>query len=78
MRHMPQPPYSPNLASSDFYLFPAVEEKLQHVALRDEDQLFECLIEFVAGLDHAELNKVFHAWKERVQQIRQGSGDYIE
>jgi ATP-dependent RNA helicase DDX56/DBP9 len=74
---MPQPPYSPGMAPSDFYLFLIVKEKLQHIALRDEDQLFECLIEILAGLDHTELNRVFHAWKDRVQQVSEGTGDYI-
>jgi hypothetical protein len=74
---MPQPSYSPDLAPSDFYLLPTAKEKLQHIALRDEDQLFECLIEILAGLDHTELNRVFHAWKERVHQISEGTGDYI-
>jgi hypothetical protein len=44
-----------------------MKEKLRHIALSEEDQFFERLIEFFAGLDHAELNRVFHAWKERVQ-----------
>jgi hypothetical protein len=75
--HMPQPPYSPDLAPSHFYSFLTVIEKLQNIALRDEDQLFECLIEIAAGLDQTELNRVFHAWKERVRQVREGTGDYI-
>jgi hypothetical protein len=75
--HMAQPLYSPDLAPSDFYLFPTVKEKLQHIALRDEDQFFECLIEISAGLDHTELNQVFHHWKEHVQQVNEGTGDYI-
>jgi hypothetical protein len=60
---MPQLPYSHDLAPSDFYLFSTVKEKLQHVALRDEDWFFESLIEILAGLGHIELNLVFHARK---------------
>jgi hypothetical protein len=51
MPRMPQPPYSLDLAPNDFYLFLTVKEKLQEIALRDKDQLFECLIEILAGLD---------------------------
>jgi hypothetical protein len=40
---MPHPPYSPNLATSDFYFFPTVKEKLERIQLADEDQFFECL-----------------------------------
>jgi hypothetical protein len=77
MRRMPQPLYSPDQAPSEFYLFSTVKEKLQHIVLRDEDQLFERLIEILAGLNHTELNQVFHAWKERVQQVSEGTGNYI-
>jgi histone-lysine N-methyltransferase SETMAR len=35
---MPHPPYSPDLASSDFYLFLTVNEKFEWIHLADEDQ----------------------------------------
>jgi histone-lysine N-methyltransferase SETMAR len=35
---MPQPPYSPNLAPDDFYLFPTVKEKLEQIQLAHENQ----------------------------------------
>jgi histone-lysine N-methyltransferase SETMAR len=37
MPRMPQPPYSPDLASSDFYFFPTIEEKLKRTQVADED-----------------------------------------
>jgi hypothetical protein len=40
MRHMPQPPYLPDLATSDFYLFLTVKEKLERTQVADEDQFF--------------------------------------
>jgi hypothetical protein len=40
IRCMPGQFYSPNLASSDFYLFSTVK-KLERIQLADEDQLFE-------------------------------------
>jgi hypothetical protein len=38
MRRMPQPPYSPDLASNGFYLFPTVKEKLKRTQVANEDQ----------------------------------------
>jgi hypothetical protein len=35
---MLHPPYSPDLAPGDFYLFLTVKEKLERVQLADEDQ----------------------------------------
>jgi hypothetical protein len=69
--------YSPDLAPSDFYLFPTVKEKLERIQLADEDQLFECLQEILRDLDQQELNTVFHAWMHRVQEVSEGNGDYV-
>jgi hypothetical protein len=38
MCRMPQPPYSSDLFSSDFYLFPTVKEKLKRTQVANEDQ----------------------------------------
>jgi hypothetical protein len=77
MRRMPQPPYSPDLAPSDFYLFPTVKEKLERTQLDDEDQFFESLEAILRGIDQEELNRVFHAWVERVRKVNEGDGDYV-
>jgi hypothetical protein len=63
---MPHPPYSSDLDSSDFYLFPIVKEKLERIQLADEDQFFECLPQILKGLDQQELNRVFCAWVGQV------------
>jgi hypothetical protein len=59
--HMPHSPYSLDLAFSDFYLFPTVNEKLERIQLADEDQFFECLQEVLRGIDLENLNTVFQA-----------------
>jgi histone-lysine N-methyltransferase SETMAR len=40
---IPHPPYSPDLASSGFYLFSTVKQKLEWTQVADEDQFFESL-----------------------------------
>jgi transposase InsO family protein len=40
MRRMSSRPYSPDLAPSDFYLFPTIKEKLERIQVADEDQCF--------------------------------------
>jgi hypothetical protein len=37
---MSQPPYSPDLAPSDFYLCPTMKEKLERTQVADEDKFF--------------------------------------
>jgi hypothetical protein len=58
---MPDQSYSPNLATSDLYLFSPVKEKLERIHLADEDQFLECLQEVLMGLGQQELNRVFQA-----------------
>jgi hypothetical protein len=61
MRRMPQPPYSPDLAPSDFDLFPTMKEKLERTQVTDEEQFFESLQAMLTALDREELNRVFQA-----------------
>jgi transposase len=77
MRRMPQPPYSHDLASSDFYLFPTVKEKFERTQVADEDQFFESIQAILRGIDQEELNKVFQAWVQRVQEVSKGNGGYL-
>jgi hypothetical protein len=58
---IPYPPYSPDLTTNDFYLFPTVKEKLERTHLADEDQFFECLQGILRDLDQQELNRIFQA-----------------
>jgi hypothetical protein len=73
MVRMSQPPYSSNLASVGFYLFPTVKEQLERIQLADEDQFFPVF----SGLDRKELNAVFQAWVRRAQEVSEGNGDYV-
>jgi hypothetical protein len=74
---MPDQPYSPNLATSDLYLFSPVKKKLELIHLADEDQFLECLQEALRGLDQQELNRVFQAWVRRIQEIAEGNRGYV-
>jgi hypothetical protein len=77
MHRMPQPPYSPDLTSSDFYLFPTVKEKLERTQVADEDQFVESLQTILKGIDHEELNRVFQAWVRLVQEANKSNRGYI-
>jgi DNA-binding transcriptional regulator YbjK len=58
-------------------MFPTVKEKLEKIQLADEDQFFECLQEFLRDLDQQELNSVFQAWMQRVQEVSQSNRDDV-
>jgi histone-lysine N-methyltransferase SETMAR len=77
MHRMPQPPYSPDLALSDFYLFPTVKEKFERTQVADEDQFSESIQAILSDIDQEELNGVFQVWVQRIQEVSEGNGDYI-
>jgi hypothetical protein len=60
--------YSPDVASSDFYLFLLVKEKRERTHVAVEDQFFESLQAIVRRIDREELNRVFQDSVRRVQK----------
>jgi crotonobetainyl-CoA:carnitine CoA-transferase CaiB-like acyl-CoA transferase len=58
MSRMPQPPHSPDLAPSDFYLFPTAKNRLERIHTVDGDDLFEQLLEILQAIPVDELERV--------------------
>jgi hypothetical protein len=46
-----------------------VKEKLERIQVADEDQFFESLPEILRDIDQEELNDVFQAWMQRIQEV---------
>jgi hypothetical protein len=78
MVSMPHSSYSPDLAPSDFDLFPTVKERLEHAGITDEDQLFEEFHTILRSVPGEELEGVFEAWPGRVRNVNQGDGGHID
>jgi hypothetical protein len=66
------PSYSPDLASGNFCLSPTVKEAVERAGITDEHQLFEELHIILRSVPEEELERVFEAWRERVQDGNQG------
>jgi hypothetical protein len=61
MIRMPQPPSSPDLAPSDFYLFGTVKNRLGQIQASDANDFFEQLEEILNSISVEELERVFAA-----------------
>jgi hypothetical protein len=72
---MPKPPYSPDLAPSDFSLFSTVKNRLEKTNTVDGDDLFEQLSEMLPAIPIDELEPVFTAWIDRVREVSEGNCD---
>jgi hypothetical protein len=77
MISMPHPPYSPDLAPSDFYLFGTVKQELENLSLTDDEQFFEALDTILLSISPDQLKRAFEAWVIRVHRISEGDGSYI-
>jgi hypothetical protein len=43
----------------------------------DEDQFFESRQAILTGIDQKELNRVFQAWVQRIEEVSEGNGGYV-
>jgi histone-lysine N-methyltransferase SETMAR len=77
MSGMPQPPYCPDLAPSDFYLFTTMEDRLDKIHMVDGDDFFEQLSEILQEIPIDESERVFTAWNDRFREVSEANGDYI-
>jgi histone-lysine N-methyltransferase SETMAR len=73
--HVPHPPYSPNLAPSDFWLFGHVKTSLVCQTFDDPEQLLEAITEFLNEIQPPEV-AVFSHWVERVRWVLEDTRDY--
>jgi hypothetical protein len=74
----PHPPYSPDLAPSDFYLFGYLKEQLRGCRFETADQLLSEVKRLLSEIPASQLLDVFHSWMNRCERVIEAEGDYIE
>ena len=73
---MPHPPYSPDLAPSDFWLFGYLKRQLDSYS--DSKSLQRAVIKALLSIPHDELRKTFNKWIERLELCIANQGNYFE
>jgi hypothetical protein len=76
MRHIPHPPYSPDLAPSDFWLFGRIKTGLAGRSFAEPEELLESVREFLGGILGAELTAGFEGWIDQVRWMIAQNGQY--
>jgi hypothetical protein len=76
LRLAPYPPYSPDLAISDFFLFGYVKERLKGMVFPLYEELFDAIGEVVTGIESEILNALFEHWMERLKWVSRNNGDF--
>jgi hypothetical protein len=63
----PYPPYSPDLAPSDFFLFGYVKEGIKGMVFPSSEELLDAIGEVVIGIESETLTAIFEHWMERLE-----------
>jgi hypothetical protein len=66
MRRAPQPPFSPDMAPSDFYRFSKLKTTLMESVFENEEKLFDGIMRVLDRITHDELESVFEEWVARL------------
>jgi hypothetical protein len=74
--HVPSPPFSPDLALSDFWIFGHIKNSLVGQTFDGPEDLLEDIIAFLGEIQASELQIVFGHWVSRVKWVLQHNGNY--
>lgn len=78
MTTLPHPPYSPDLAPSDFFLFPRMKRGMKGLRFHDVAEVKEKTTEQLAAITEDEFKKCFQQWNHRLDKCIQCNGEYFE
>ena len=75
---MEHPPYSPDLAPCDFFLFPKIKSALKGTRFESVDAVKAKATQLLNSLTQDDLQHCFQKWKICMEQCGDRGGDYIE
>ena len=73
-----QPPYSPDLAPCDFWLFPKLKEKLKSCRYETIEKMKEAVTKVIDTLTPENVHGAFQKLLERYNKCIAAGGDYFE
>ena len=76
-RRTPHPPYSPDLAPSDFFLFGYVKGKLAGRSFNTRQELYDEIRLIIRDIPHQMKMDVFNEWTCRCQWVHSNGGEYF-
>jgi len=72
------PPYSPDLAPADFFLFPEVKTTLKGRHFQTIEEIQENVIRELHAITESAFQEAFQQWKKCCEQCITSRGDYFE
>jgi hypothetical protein len=74
---VPHPPYSPDIAPSDFFLFDYLKEGLAGTSFPDQETLISEVHQIFTDIPIEMLCRVFDDWIRRVLESIASAGEYV-
>ena len=78
IKTVPQPPYSPDLAPCDFWLFPKLKENLGGCRYETIEEMKEAVTKDIDTLTQEDFHGAFQNLLERYNKCTAAGGDYFE
>jgi transposase len=72
------PPYSPDLAPADFFLFPKRKSTLKGRRFQTIEEIQENAIRELGAITESTFQEAFQQWKKRWERCIASRGDYFE
>ena len=72
------PPYSPDLAPCDFWLFPKLKKHLSGRKFESRAQMGSAIFQYMKAVPPEDYKKVFYDWIKRLKLVLQHEGEYFE
>ena len=71
------PPYSPDIAPCDFYLFGDLKQKIKGHELKNERDLRVFLESHLSEITESKILEVFHSWIGKLEAMIAANGEYV-
>jgi len=78
MTVVPQPPYSPDLAPADFFLFPKLKSTLKGRRFDTFDEIQKNSTKELFAIPKEAFRKVFQSWQKHWERCVASEGNYFE
>ena len=78
MTVVPQPPYSPDLAPADFFLFPKMKRPMKGERFDDVEAIKKKSLEELKSIPEEDFQRAFLQWKRRWEKCIATQGEYFE
>jgi transposase len=75
---VPQPPYSPDLAPADFFLFPTLKSTLKGRRCQTVEEIKENSLQDLRAIPQNTFQDAFQNWEKRWERCNNSRGEYFE